>query len=120
MMSIREAITVLSCENVLECFFGLNELDISIYRALLKLGSMRVEGFAEVTGRSENTIYKSLQKLMLCGIVSREKRTAEAGGYYYMYTAAEPEKITAEMREMFKKLCKKVERAIDEFADEFS
>jgi len=120
MMSIREAITALNCENVLECFFGLNELDISIYRILLKLGSMRVEGLAEATGRSENAIYKSLQKLMLCGMVSREKRTVEAGGYYYTYTATEPEKVTVEMREMFKKLCRKVERAINEFVDEFS
>ncbi|AEA46235.1 helix-turn-helix domain-containing protein [Archaeoglobus veneficus] len=119
MMSIREAITALSCENVLECFFGLNEFDILIYRTLLKLGGARIEQLAETIEKSENTIYKSLQKLMLCGLVFREKKTIEAGGYYYIYMPVEPERVAEKMRKMLGELCKRVDTAINEFVTEF-
>ncbi len=118
MRSILEAISLLRCDNVLECFFGLNELDVSIYRALLGR-SMRSQEVAKKVGRGENAVYKSLQKLLMCGLVVREKKCADGGGYYYVYSAVKPEKIAERMRNSVEELRRKLLRAVDDFESSF-
>ena len=56
---------------------------------------------------------------MFCGLVFREKRTIEGGGYYYVYNPVSPEKVAAEMRKMLNELCNKFEEAIKDFLAEF-
>ncbi len=118
MKSLLEAISLLRCDNVLECFFGLNELDVSIYRALLEC-SMRSQELAKKVGRGENAVYKSLQKLLICGLVVREKKCVDGGGYYYIYSAVRPEKVAERMRESVEELRRKLLKAVDEFEHAF-
>ncbi len=118
MKSLVEAISLLRCDNVLECFFGLNELDVSIYRALLG-DPMKSQDIAKIVGRGENAVYKSLQKLLICGLVVREKRCSDGGGYYYVYSAVKPKDVAEKMRRSVEELRKKLLRAVDEFEQSF-
>ncbi len=115
MKTIRDSLTILSCDNVLECFYGINESDIEIYRILLFGGPKKIEEISSMAGKSENTTYKSLQKLMMAGIVIREKRLIKGGGYYYTYRAVNPEQVANEMREILESWYRKVVDTIEEF-----
>ena len=115
MKTIRDSLTILSCDNVLECFYGINESDIEIYRILLSGGPKKIEEISSMAGKSENTTYKSLQKLMMAGIVIREKRLIKGGGYYYTYRAVNPEQVANEMREILESWYRKVVDTIEEF-----
>lgn len=115
MKTIKDSITILSCDNVLECFYGINESDTEIYRILLSEGEKKIEEISSIAGKSENTVYKSLQKLMMAGIVIREKRLIKGGGYYYTYRAVSPDVVAREMREVLENWYIRVIETIEEF-----
>lgn len=112
-------VTALKCDNILECFFGLNELDVTLYKILLGK-TLRSQELARYINRSENAVYKSLQKLIVCGLVVREKKCAGNGGYYYIYRAVDPRLVAESMVKEVEELKKKLMNSIEEFEARFS
>lgn len=98
--SIHEMIRAsFRCEDMVKCVLGLKSLDIDTYKALLMHGPLTAEKLGEILSRERSTAYRSLQNLIACGIVYRETRSIDSGGYYYEYVAIEPQ----EMKQMVKK-----------------
>jgi predicted transcriptional regulator len=98
--SIHEMIRAsFRCEDMVQCVLGLKSLDIDTYKALLTHGPLTAEKLGEILSRERSTAYRSLQNLIACGIVYRETRSIDSGGYYYEYVAIEPQ----EMKQMVKK-----------------
>jgi len=104
----------MECRDVLKCLFNIDENEIAIYKLLLKK-KMRVNEIGGIAGRDRSTVQRCLQKLIKCGMVSREKRILEGGGYYYLYKAIPPNELKKwllrcinrwqkEMREAIKKI----------------
>ncbi|MDW7731695.1 MAG: helix-turn-helix domain-containing protein [Methanolobus sp.] len=87
------------CEDMAKCVLGLKELDISTYKKLLENGPMTAEQLGDLLGRERSTAYRSLQNLISAGLVYRETRSIDIGGYYYEYVAIEPLKV----KQMIKK-----------------
>lgn len=81
------------CEDVAKCILGLKNIDIEAYKILVQKGPMTAEHLGELLKRERSTAYRSLQSLMVCGLVHRETKTISAGGYYYEYTALDPCKM---------------------------
>ena len=86
------------CDDIVKCVLGLKELDLTTYKNLVKGGRMTVEKLSELLGRERSTTYRSLQNLLSCGLVHRETRSIESGGYFYEYIAEDP----CTMKEMIK------------------
>lgn len=86
------------CDDIVKCVLGLKELDLITYKYLVKGGRMTVEKLSELLGRERSTTYRSLQNLLSCGLVHRETRSIESGGYFYEYIAEDP----SSMKEMIK------------------
>jgi len=118
MKSLREVIAALRCDNILECFFGLNEFDVAVYKTLVGK-ALRNQELAKFLNKSENTVYKSLQKLIMCGLVLREKRCVDGGGYYYVYRAANPEQVARKMEREVEELRNRLMKSIAEFEVKF-
>lgn len=98
--SIHEMIRAsFKCEDMVKCVLGLKSLDIEAYKALLTNGPLTAEKLGEILNRERSTAYRSLQNLIACGIVYRETKSIDSGGYYYEYVAIEPQ----EMKQMVKK-----------------
>ena len=87
------------CDDVAKCILGLKALDLESYKSLLAHGSMTAENLGELLNRERSTAYRSLQNLISCGLVYRETRSIDAGGYYYEYVAIDP----CEMKTMIQK-----------------
>lgn len=81
------------CEDMTKCVLGLKELDINTYKSLLEVGPMTAEQLGEVLSRERSTAYRSLQNLISAGLVYRETKSIDIGGYYYEYVAIEPAKV---------------------------
>jgi len=43
--------------------------------------------------RDRSTVYRSLQRLVSCQVVRKERRTLARGGHYHSYSAVPPEAI---------------------------
>ncbi len=119
MKSLREVIAALKCDNVLECFFGLNEFDVAVYKTLVGK-TLKNQELARFLNRSENAVYKSLQKLIMCGLVLREKRCVDGGGYYYVYRAVNPKQVARKMEKEVEELRNRLMKSIGEFEIKFS
>ena len=119
MRSIKEMLVNLNCENFLECFYGLNEADVEIFRNLVELEEARIEDLSLTVKKSENTVYKSLQKLLVAGLVIRDKKLIDGGGYYYTYKPVDVEGIVVEMHKTVDEWYAKIKSTIYEFAKDF-
>ncbi len=81
------------CDDIAKCILGLKNIDLDAYKILIAKGPMNAERLGELLNRERSTAYRSLQNLMVCGLVHRETRTISAGGYYYEYVALEPQRM---------------------------
>lgn len=81
------------CDDIAKCILGLKNIDLDAYKILIAKGPMTAERLGEFLNRERSTAYRSLQNLMVCGLVHRETRTISAGGYYYEYVALDPQRM---------------------------
>jgi len=81
------------CEDIAKCILGLKNIDIETYKTLVARGPMTAESLGEILNRERSTAYRSLQNLMGCGLVRRETRTINSGGYFYDYIALDPSRM---------------------------
>lgn len=114
MISLKQLTTNFDCNSIFECFFGLNSEDVKIYEAILR-GIERIEDLSSALGKKENTVYRSLQKLMISGLVTREKRTIPAGGYYFVYKAMPKELVAKEIESILNIFCERVRTFLRDF-----
>ncbi|MCK4928877.1 MAG: TrmB family transcriptional regulator [Methanosarcinales archaeon] len=82
-----------NCSDIAKCVLGLKNLDLETYRILIKEGVKTAEELGELLHRERSTAYRALQNLMSCGLVYRETKTIEGGGYFYIYKALDPCKL---------------------------
>ncbi len=118
MRTIGEIITSVSCDDLFTCFYGLKEIDLTVYRVLIKKGELRVEDISEIVGKKQNTVYRSLQRLLSHGIVIRKHRVLERGGHYFVYLPRSPEELVEEMKIMLEEWNSRLIEALEKFPEE--
>lgn len=102
----------LACSDVVQCAFDLGEQELGVYEAVNNLGACKTGDVARVVGRDASVVYRHLQKLMRCGIVTKEKRTIAEGGYFYVYAALPKTQVKARLRECVDDWHAQMKRAI--------
>jgi predicted transcriptional regulator len=76
-----------TCHDLVQCAFSLAEFEVAVYYQLSQTGPLRADELAAKMGKDRSTVYRSLQKLMTCGMVYRETKSIERGGYFHLYKA---------------------------------
>ena len=77
------------CDDVIQCIFDLNVLDLNVYRKLRDVGESRADDLAKRMDKERSTVYRSLQKLASCGLCIKKTNTIETGGYYHTYSCVD-------------------------------
>lgn len=112
--SIREMLRAnCECDDVAKCILGLKALDMDAYKCLLANGPMTAESLGEHLNRERSTAYRSLQNLISCGIVYRETKTIDIGGYFYEYVAVDPKRVKEMLKENVEQWYEKVSGLIE-------
>ncbi|WP_406671341.1 helix-turn-helix domain-containing protein [Methanolobus sp. ZRKC4] len=106
------------CEDMAKCVLGLKELDISTYKKLLENGPMTAEQLGDLLERERSTAYRSLQNLISAGLVYRETKSIDIGGYYYEYVAIEPQKVKLMIKRTVDEWYHKMNALIENFDKE--
>ena len=117
--SIQDLSASISCENLLQCFFTLNPLEIKIYRILAKEGPMRVDEIANKINRDRSTAYRCLRRLLTCNICYKEQKYLDKGGYYHLYTAEAPEDVKKKLEQCIANWQDQMTKATEDFLDKF-
>ena len=105
----------MDCEDLMKCAFNLNDLDIKVYKALVKTGETRVEKLSDMLNREKSTIYRSLQKLVSCGICIKKSNNIESGGYFYTYIPLPKDEVKKKLEECIENWYKCLKEKIKEF-----
>lgn len=109
-----------NCDDVAKCILGLKDLDLQAYKLLLVNGPMTAEKLGKLLDRERSTSYRSLQNLISCGLVYRESRSIDVGGYYYEYVAIDPDSVKKMMQDNIDDWYKKVSSLIDNIDEELT
>ena len=91
----------LQCENLLDCFHGLNDLDRDVFRILVDADEpLTVDELAERIDRERTTAYRSLRRLDEAGVVDRAQRSGEGSSYYHVFSPADPDEVADAMQRL--------------------
>lgn len=106
-----------SCDDAMECFFHLSSLETDAYRILVKDGPLTVKELGSHLNRDRSTAYRALKGLLSAGLVYKETKTIEQGGYYHVYAALDPAMVKSEMGNMIDQWYEKMKDALNKFDD---
>ncbi|MFO8115941.1 MAG: helix-turn-helix domain-containing protein [Halorubrum sp.] len=110
----------MECENLLECFHGLKPLDRQCFAVLVESDEpMTVDAIAEAVDRERSTAYRSVQRLLQSGCVSKEQVNYDQGGYYHVYSPTDPKQIADEMQRLLNDWYAKMGQLIREFEETY-
>jgi len=106
------------CDDVAKCVLGLKNLDLLAYKKLFEQGPMTAEKLGELLQRERSTAYRSLQNLIAVGLVYRETRSIQIGGYYYEYVAISPQQFKQMLKHNITDWYNKMNKLLDDFEKE--
>ena len=123
MESEEEAMkNLLSIENpgmddLLRCFFGLKIHEINAFKALKDAGQVTGEQLADILNKDKSGVHRTLQTLLLSGLVEREYRLLRSGGYIFLYRTLPPERLKGIARLKLKHWYDTIGRIIEGFGE---
>ena len=104
----------INCSNVMECLYNLSKLDKKILSILSEGEELRSSEIAERINKDQSTAYRSLEKLLNCGLIYKEKQTIRNGGYYFLYSRRPISKIKEEAFECIDSWYQDMKEAVEE------
>jgi len=104
-----------SFQQVLSCVFGIQEHESRTYLTLLDNPGSTVAELAETLDRDRSNVNRSLTTLLEKGLVDRQRRLLDPGGYVYQYTATDLPEAKESLHEALDEWAERVHRAIDDF-----
>ncbi len=104
----------IECDNVLVCLYSLSKLDKKILDTLSEEEEYRSSELAEKLDKDQSTVYRSLERLVSCSMVYKEKKTIRKGGYYYLYSARPQKLVKEEAKKCLDEWYEKMKNAIDD------
>ena len=110
----------MECEGLLECIYGLKELDKGIFRVLTERSEpLTVDEIAEAVDRERSTAYRSIQRLVQSGFVQKEQVNYDQGGYYHVFRPTDPDEIADDMQRMLNDWYAMMGQLIGEFREKY-
>jgi predicted transcriptional regulator len=109
----------MSCKDVLQCIFDLNQHDIAILNILKENGELRVQKLANQLNKDRSTIYRSLQKLTSCGICNKKTHHLPKGGHYHTYECTDIEHVRKKMKSCINQWYENMQDTLTKLESEF-
>lgn len=100
---------------VMSCVFGIEPHETRTYLALLDQPGSTIDELEAPLDRDRSTINRSLTTLYERGIVSRDRRLLNGGGYVYQYTAVSLPEVKRMLHEALDAWTATVHGVIDDF-----
>lgn len=111
----------MQCEGLLECFHGLKPLDRECFSVLVEGDEpMTIDAVAEEVDRERSTAYRSVQRLLQTGFISKKQINYEQGGYYHVFRPVPAEEIADDFQRLLNDWYARMGQLIDEFESKYA
>ncbi|MDG5757835.1 helix-turn-helix domain-containing protein [Natronococcus sp. A-GB1] len=107
-----------SFETVMSCVFGIEPHETRTYLALVDQPGSTIDELEGPLERDRSTINRAMATLYERGLVRRDRRLLEGGGYVYQYTAVTLPEVRAILHGALDTWTATVHDVIDEFDGE--
>jgi len=101
--------------HILSCVFGIQDHESRTYLVLREYPGSTVEELATTLERDRSNVNRSLSTLREKGLVDRERRLLDSGGYVYQYTAVDIETAKRMLHDSLDEWAEAVHDSIEEF-----
>jgi len=102
------------CNDIIQCVFDLNHLDLTIYKKMQKTKEVTPQVLAKQLKKERSTVYRSLQKLTCAGLCTKKTKTIPEGGYYHIYTSKDSNDIQKNLEKCIDNWYEKMKETIKE------
>lgn len=110
----------LGCENLLECFHGMGDLEIRVFTTLVESDEpLTIDQIAERVDRERSTAYRAARRLREAGFAKRSQINYDHGGYYHVFEPVDSGEIATEMQRMLNEWYATMGQLIGEFREKF-
>ena len=103
--------------HILSCVFGIRDHESRTYLELRDHPGSTVEELASMLDRDRSNVNRSLSTLQEKGLVDRERRLLDSGGYVYQYTAVDLPEAKQLLHDALDEWSTAVHDSIDDFGD---
>lgn len=107
-----------SFETVMSCVFGIEPHETRTYLALVDQPGSTIDELEGPLERDRSTINRTMTTLYERGLVRRDRRLLDGGGYVYQYTAVALPEVRAMLHEALDTWTATVHDVIDDFEGE--
>lgn len=107
----------IQCNTVLECLYSLTDMDNRVLSFLRKGGEYRAKEVAARVDRDQSTAYRSLEKLVECGLAYKEKHNIRNGGYFFLYSARPLDLVKRDALECLEQWYERMRTSIENLED---
>lgn len=108
---------VSTCHDLVQCAYNLNGFEVNVYNELVETGPLRADELADKMGRDRSTVYRALQKMLTCGMVYRETRSIDRGGYYHVYRAISKDELKIKLQNCVDDWYQRMQSVLDHFEE---
>ncbi len=109
-----------TCTDLLRCMYNLSDMDMEALKLMLSEGPFKADDLADRLGRDRSTVYRSLQKLVSCQVVTKETRNLERGGYYHVYAAVPRDVLRERLEHCVEEWHSRVTSLIERFEEDMN
>lgn len=107
-----------TCTDLLRCMYNLSDMDMETLTLLLTDGPFKADDLADRLGRDRSTVYRSLQKLVSCQVVTKETRSLDRGGYFHVYAAVPKDVLRERLEHCVEEWHSRVLTLLDRFEED--
>ena len=104
-----------TCSDLLSCLYNLKPIDMEVFIKVAKNQDATLTQIAELVHRDRSSTHRCLSKLVSTGLVNKQTKTLEGGGYYHVYSTIEPSKIKKYARQRVQEITESLENLIENF-----
>ncbi|MFC4436289.1 MULTISPECIES: helix-turn-helix domain-containing protein [Natrialbaceae] len=105
-------------ETVMSCVFGIEAHETRTYLALVDRPGSTIDELEGPLDRDRSTINRAMTTLYERGLIRRDRRLLDGGGYVYQYTAVALPEVKEMLHEALDAWTATVHDVIDGFGDE--
>ena len=109
-----------TCSDLLRCLYNLKPIDMEVFLEVAKNENSTLTQISEQVHRDRSSAHRCLAKLVTAGLVHKQSKTLEGGGYYHVYSMAEPDQIKEYARQMVKEITDSLETLIENFESDLT
>ncbi len=108
-----------SCSDLLTCLYNMKPVDLEVFYRVASRQPASLDEVAGAVDRDRSTVHRCLSKLVSAGLVYKQTKTLKDGGYYHVYSTADPATIKEHAQRRVEEISEGLHRLIESFPADF-